>query len=60
MGATELLYKENYQLLSRLGHQGNAHNSFLTIWYDTGIIGLLGFITGLLLSKPFNLKVPQF
>lgn len=56
MGATELLYKENYQLLSRLGHQGNAHNSFLTIWYDTGIIGLLGFITGLLLSFFYSIK----
>jgi len=56
MGATELLFKENYQLLSSLGHQGNAHNSFLTIWYDTGIIGLLGFTTGLFLSFFYSIK----
>ena len=40
----------------QLGHQGNAHNSFLTTWYDTGIIGLLGFITGLLLSFFYSIK----
>lgn len=40
---TEWLYKENYEMLSMRGHQGNAHNSYLTIWLDTGIIGLLAF-----------------
>ena len=56
MGATEELYKENYDLLSMLGHQGNAHNSFLTIWYDTGIFGLLGFLTGIVLSFFYSIK----
>ncbi len=56
MGATEELYKENYDLLSMLGHQGNAHNSFLTIWYDTGILGLLGFLTGIVLSFFYSIK----
>ncbi|NNK80303.1 MAG: O-antigen ligase family protein, partial [Flavobacteriales bacterium] len=37
---TELLFGENYKALSRLGHQGNAHNSFLTFWLDTGLVGL--------------------
>lgn len=56
IGATEGLYKENYDLLSMLGHQGNAHNSFLTIWYDTGIFGLLGFLVGLVLSFFYSIK----
>ncbi len=56
MGATEELYKENYDLLSIMGHQGNAHNSFLTIWYDTGILGLLGFLIGIVLSFFYSIK----
>lgn len=46
---TEWLYKENYEYLSKLGHQGSAHNSYLTFWLDTGLIGLLSFLTGFLL-----------
>jgi O-antigen ligase len=44
---TNDLYKQYYVYLSRLGHQGNAHNSFLTLWLDTGIIGLSLFAVGL-------------
>ncbi len=40
---TEYIFKENYNYLSMLGHQGNAHNSYLTIWMDTGFIGLFFF-----------------
>ncbi|HLG02514.1 MAG TPA: O-antigen ligase family protein [Bacteroidia bacterium] len=43
---TNWLYKQNYQFLSMQGHQGNAHNSFITFWLDTGIIGLLAYIWG--------------
>ena len=41
---TETLFNTYYAYLSKLGHQGNAHNSFLTIWLDTGLIGLILFI----------------
>ena len=41
---TEQLYLENTYQLSRLGHQGNAHNTYLTIWLDTGLIGLMVFL----------------
>lgn len=41
---TEYLFKRNYVYLSQLGHQGNAHNSYLTIWLDTGLIGLILFL----------------
>lgn len=37
---TETLFAKNYNKLSMMGHQGNAHNSFLTFWYDVGILGL--------------------
>jgi O-antigen ligase len=30
--------------LNDLGNQGNAHNSFLTFWLDTGIVGLILFL----------------
>lgn len=33
--------------LQSLGHQGNAHNSYLTLWLDTGLIGLILFTLGL-------------
>jgi O-antigen ligase len=38
---TEYLFKKFYVFLSAKGHQGNAHNSFLTFWLDTGLIGLI-------------------
>lgn len=41
---TEFLFRKNSNYLSILGHQGNAHNSFLTFWLDTGFWGLFAFI----------------
>ena len=45
---TEYLYKVNYLYLSKLNHQGAAHNAYLTLWLDTGLVGLGAFITGFL------------
>ncbi len=45
---TEHLYFINFEKLNRLGHQGSAHNSYLTIWLDTGLVGLSLFLTALL------------
>ncbi|MCG8477163.1 MAG: O-antigen ligase family protein [Cytophagales bacterium] len=42
--ATENLFGLHREELMLLNHQGNAHNSFLTIWIDTGFIGLLLFL----------------
>ncbi len=50
---TNGLYLKFYDYLSRLGHQGNAHNSFLTLWLDTGIIGLVLALFGLIRSVIF-------
>lgn len=47
---TEYIFKQNYEYLSRLGHQGAAHNAYLTFWLDTGIIGLALYVFGLLMT----------
>lgn len=47
---TEFIYKKFADILSRLGHQGNAHNSYLTFWLETGLIGLICFLWGFLKS----------
>ena len=41
------LFSRESITLSRLGHQGNVHNSFLTFWLNTGVIGLFFFIVGI-------------
>lgn len=46
----EALFYNNQAALEMLGHQGNVHNSYLTIWLNTGIIGLFLFGRGLLLA----------
>ena len=43
---TEYIYHQHFYELSMLGHEGNAHNAFLTVWLDTGLIGLILFVTG--------------
>lgn len=47
-GYTELIFNKFFWELSSIGHQGNAHNSYLTIWLDTGLIGLSLFIIGMI------------
>lgn len=47
-GHTEFVFDIYSDQLSKLGHQGNAHNSYLTIWLDTGVIGIALFIYGLI------------
>jgi O-antigen ligase len=37
------LMRSNYDWLSRLGHEGGVHNSYLILWLNTGLIGLLAF-----------------
>ena len=59
----EYLFRKNYDYLSRLGHEGMAHNSYLTIWLDTGFVGLLLFLVGLVsiflkAAKRSRLSIP--
>ncbi len=39
----EHLMRSNYFFLSRLGHQGGVHNTYLILWLNTGLIGLLAY-----------------
>ena len=49
-GYTVELYEKYYHYLSMKGHQGNAHNSYLTFWLDTGIVGVILLMRGLILA----------
>ncbi len=44
MGFAEQLMHESQDYFSKLGHVGNVHNSYLTMWLDTGLLGLMAFI----------------
>jgi O-antigen ligase len=46
IGFTEKFYTENQLAMQKKGHAGGAHNSFLWVWLDMGILGLLTFIWG--------------
>jgi O-antigen ligase len=41
---TNYLYLVNEDYLSDLGHNGNAHNSYLTLWLDTGLLGGIAYL----------------
>lgn len=59
-GHTEYVFQVFRDELSRLGHQGNAHNSYLTIWLDTGLIGIVLFAVGLMRSIAASIKRSPF
>lgn len=59
-GHTEYVFKLFSDQLSRLGHQGNAHNSYLTIWLDTGLIGILLFAIGLVRSVVSAMRTSSY
>ncbi len=42
-GHDENIMRPNYAWLSRLGHSGGVHNSYLSMWLDAGIIGLVAY-----------------
>jgi O-antigen ligase len=42
----EFVFFINKDALSALGHQGGVHNTFLALWLNTGIIGLILWLTG--------------
>ncbi len=47
-GTDKYIFGPKYQNdLLTAGHVGNAHNSFLTFWADTGILGVLFWILGM-------------
>ena len=45
----EWIMDKNSDILSDLGHQGGVHNTYLIVWLNAGLIGLVLFIRGLFL-----------
>ena len=45
-GYTDGLFAQNQDSLNALGHSGGAHNSFLQVWGDLGLVGLILFLFG--------------
>jgi O-antigen ligase len=60
IGYGDFLFKENYLSLAIQGHQGGVHNSYLNVWLDTGLFGLLAFIYGWGLAFLKALKQSKF
>ncbi len=46
IGSTDRYFAENQAKLAKEGHIGGVHNSFLWVWLDMGLFGLLFFIYG--------------
>lgn len=47
-GHDEHIMRPNYYWLSRQGHQGGVHNSYLSLWLDTGILGVVAYFGAIL------------
>lgn len=45
----EWLMDKNQDMLNALGHQGGVHNTYLILWLNVGIVGLVFFLRALLL-----------
>lgn len=64
-GYDEYVMRSNFRILSKLGHQGGVHNSYLSLWINFGLIGLLIYIRSFLLifikaAKLSSLALPVF
>jgi O-antigen ligase len=42
-GTDEWVMRQHYPYLRSQGHHGGVHNSYLTLWFNTGLVGLLIF-----------------
>ena len=47
-GHDENVMRPNYYWLEKLGHNGGVHNSYLSLWFDGGLIGVAAYFIGLL------------
>ncbi len=55
-GNDENIMRPNYKWLSRQGHEGGVHNSYLSMWFDTGIIGVVSYFLGLIITLFKSMK----
>jgi hypothetical protein len=47
-GNDEYVMRHNYDYLRAQGHDGGVHNSYLTMWFNTGLIGIMLYFQGFL------------
>lgn len=47
-GHDENIMRPNYYWLKRQGHDGGVHNSYLSMWFDSGIIGVIFYYGALI------------
>lgn len=57
------LMRSNFDMLSRMGHEGGVHNTYLILWLNTGLLGLIAFFRAFFLqfiraSKNTKLALP--
>lgn len=45
----ERIMRKHRLYLERMGHQGGVHNSYLSFWFNVGIVGLLLFLRSFIL-----------
>ncbi|MCB9162882.1 MAG: O-antigen ligase family protein [Flavobacteriales bacterium] len=45
----ERVMRKHRLYLERMGHQGGVHNSYLSFWFNTGIVGLLLYLRSFVL-----------
>lgn len=55
-GNDENIMRQNYYWLERQGHNGGVHNSYLSMWFDTGILGVISYFSALLYNLLKNMK----
>ncbi|MBP6313601.1 MAG: O-antigen ligase family protein, partial [Flavobacteriales bacterium] len=48
-GTDEYVMRSFYEYLERMGHQGGVHNSYISLWFDVGIVGLVIYLRSLFL-----------
>ncbi len=49
-GYDEHLMRANFDFLSRQGHEGGVHNTYLILWLNTGLIGLILYFRAFFLN----------
>lgn len=49
-GYSEYYMRSNWDTLTKLGTQGGVHNTYLSLWMDTGLVGLILYWRSFLLA----------
>ncbi len=48
-GNDEYIMRQHYPYLRSQGHHGGVHNSYLTMWFNTGVLGILIYFRSFIL-----------